>query len=98
MERKIGKKIENYLHENGIMKSWFANKIGMSLHMLSHIITGRKGVPKPHWGPIIHYSRGFIGLDDLLGDYLIDCPNISIRRGSRAELCWVELKNYENKI
>lgn len=58
--------LKKYLEDNGVVKKWFGNQLGLSKASLSDIITGRRGVPIKYWTKITLLTRGKITYEDLL--------------------------------
>jgi len=69
---KSKKKLNEYLKENGCLKNWFAKKIGTTSPIIWSICNGPRSIPKKYWLPIVDATKGFVTIDDLIEDYLLD--------------------------
>lgn len=58
--------LKEYLDENGIMKGWFAKKIGITSSYLVGFVNGKKPMATKYWTNIVLMTKGQVTLDDLL--------------------------------
>lgn len=58
--------IKEYLEKNGIMRKWFAEKIGMSQQQFCDYLNNRNLMPTIYWKIIVEVSHGKVKIEDLL--------------------------------
>jgi predicted transcriptional regulator len=68
----VANKLKNYLDDNGIRLSWFAEKIGISVGTLSKFLKGKGKLPKKCWKKVVVVTKGKISMKELVSEFLID--------------------------
>lgn len=58
--------LKKYLEENGVMKKWFASKIGIHQAYLGDILGGKRPMAVKYWSEVNLLTRGKVRFEDLV--------------------------------
>lgn len=58
--------LKKYLKDNGVMKKWFADQIGVHPAYLGEILVGRRPLAVKYWTEVNLLTRGKVRVEDLL--------------------------------
>lgn len=73
----VAEKLKNYLEDNGIRLSWFAEKIGISVGTLSKFLKGKGKLPKKSWKKVVIATKGKISMKEMVTEFLIDNEEVA---------------------
>lgn len=89
---KVPNKLLSFFSRNGISKSWFGKKLGISPQQMSHIIHGVVRTATPHWKTVSQLTRGDVTLADMVSDKYAEFDFIEIEEGSNPHECIMRIK------
>ena len=58
--------LKDYLEENGIKKTWFAQKIGCKATYLIGFLAGRNTMAVKYWENIVKITKNHVTFDDII--------------------------------
>ncbi len=58
--------LKKYIEDNGIIKSWFASKMGIHRAYLSDILAIKRPIPIKYWPAILMITKGNVTYEDLV--------------------------------
>lgn len=89
---KLCDKLKKYCTDNGIQKSWFAEKIGMTPAFFYHILAGRYKLTSTYWVKVIEVTQGQITFTDLIEEEYKDLDFVNVSKGPDATKCGLTIK------
>lgn len=95
---EFSEKLNAFLSEYGVRKSWFAKKIGTTIHMLYTVLQGTHSMPVKCWAKTIELTDGKITLSDLMKDKFKDNPYIQVIEIDDPNRCEVRAKGFANTM
>lgn len=88
----LSEKFKEYFRENGVLQTWFAEKLGVSHQMFYNMSNGRAKVPESLWPQIIEMTGGKISVSDLMREKYRKLENFQINASTNPEKCEVIIK------
>jgi transcriptional regulator with XRE-family HTH domain len=93
---RVGEKLRQYLKDNGIEKSWFASKLGISRPFFSQLLRSERKFPPKFWAKVVHLSRCNIDLYDLMLEHFEETPSLMVSMKRSNFGCFVSLSEVDN--
>lgn len=90
---RVHEKLKIYFELNGVKKTWFTEKLGITNQMFYHIMSGNKKITPRMWKIVMELTGGFITIGDLLREEYRNYDFIEIVEGKRSYKCEVIVKD-----